>query len=263
MMFNSKLYLTLGLAAVLSSGCGGDDAGGSVNPTLPSNAVVITADNATAISESAVSTFESFSSIISADAGSQTTMSIPTAIIKGLAFNKNKRTSNIVTGVTETYPCETGSITDNYTSTDTSDTGTLSFNNCAQFGMTFTGSFSYSYSWNNTTLAYTGNGSGTITLTVESTSFTIALNIAETGNDSTGDFSLTLSYSVSGGGFGYLVTTQTALTGDDFGINGGSLIVQGASNTRLRIDFIDCTTSVYLDTGTGTFNLHHTINTCA
>jgi len=261
---NSKIFLTLGLTTILATGCGGGGNGSSnVIPTLPAGAIIIDSSNASTIASSAVGTFDGiYSAVNGVEATSLPPMGTALNTIKSAAFNKDKLTSNIVTGVTTTTPCDSGNISDSYSSTATSDTGTLTFNNCSLAGISFSGSFSYSSTWDNSTAAYTDTGNGSITLTVQSTSFVVAMNLSETGNFTTGNYSINVSFSLSGGGVGFLATTQTSLTGTNFGlVSAGSVIVQGANNSRLRIDITSTTSAdVYLDQGTGTFTYHSTIS---
>ena len=259
-----KLLLASSMTILLLAACGGDGGGGSggggsVTPTLPAGAVTIDASNADTIATSAVGTLDTVNLITSGvEATALPPMQTAINVVRDIAFNKDRHTNSIVTGVTETVPCDTGSITDNYTSTATSDSGTVTFNSCVYAGAMFNGSFTYSNTSNYTTFDYTGSVNGNITMTITGTSSTIALNLAVTGNDGTGNYSITGSYSVSGGGFGYLVTTQSALTGILAGdISSGSLIVRGANNTRLLIEITStCSADVSLDTGNGTFVLH-------
>ena len=261
-MINSKSYFSL-LATVFSasfvllSGCS-SSGGGSTTPTLPADAVTITSTNAEAIANSAVGTLSTLGSITGADA--QTLPSVADAIhtVTDMVFNRDRRSMAVATGITETYYCTSGSFTVSYNETDTSESGSVTFNNCQESGVTFNGSFSYSSSWSNTTYDYTDSGSGSLTISYGSDSFTLVMTYDETGNEGSGDYSTSLSYSVSGiPGGGFLVTTTQNVVGNFFfpyDVTAGQLIVYGNNNTRLRITVtVPNTASVELDNGNGTF----------
>jgi hypothetical protein len=90
------------------------------------------------------------------------------------------------------------------------------------------------------------------------------MNLSESGNNGTGAFTSTISFSLSGipdGGF--LVTTAQTWTGNAFSfqVNSGQLIVYGSDDTRLRITVTGINTAdVELDNGSGTFVIDSTIN---
>lgn len=241
------------------TGCGGGGGGGgSVTPSLPADAATIDATNADAFAASAVATIDTAYALVGVDA--TTLPSTQSAInkIKEIAFNKDKKNINVVTGVVDTIPCTSGSITDTYDLTATSSTGSFSFNSCSEAGLTFNGSFTYNYTWNNVSGDYNGTVNGSLTLSSGGNGFTMALDLTDTGNDITGAFSVTMSFSLSGvPNAGFLVTTENPLTGNFGIVSGGQLLVHGANNTRLRITITSSTTAdVYLDDGSGLFILH-------
>ena len=78
-------------------------------------------------------------------------------------------------------------------------------------------------------------------------------------DSSTGDFSNTVSFSMSFPGYGsFSVTTITPITGNiNTGITDGQLIVSGGQSTRLRITYYsNSPTTIELDSGNGQFVLH-------
>jgi len=258
MKANRTFIYSFVASTLILTGCGSSGGGGTATPTLPSDAATINASNATGIATSAVATYDTVYAAIGIETTTLPSMKNVINKIKETAFNRNKQPINIVTGITDNLPCtNSGSISDTYNLTSTSDSGTLSFNSCNEGGIIFNGSFSYSYTWSNTTGDYNGTANGSLTMTVASNNFTVVIDISETGNDFSGAFSLTLSYSFSGvPGAGFLVTTETPLTGTGLFVTSGQLLVQGANNTRLRIIITSSSTAdVYLDDGNGSFVL--------
>ena len=255
-----SLFLLSALILTACGGGGGGGGGGSATPSLPSDAVTIDTTNATAIATSAVATADTAYTLAGVDATNLPDMQNIINKITETAFNRNKQSVNVVTGITDTIFCTGGSITDTYSLTSTSSTGSFTFNSCAEFGLTFNGTFSYNYTWDNATDDYTGTVSGSLTLSAGGNSFTMALNLTDTGNFTTEAFSATMSFSLSGvPGAGFLVTTETPLTGTFGIVSGGQLLIQGANNTRLRITVTSSTTAnVDLDDGSGSFVRHLT-----
>lgn len=274
-MFYFKLFrptLAIAISALLlfMSGCGGgggdDDKTGST-PTLPSDAVTITDANATQVANAVLASIDSLS-IVTSLKSETAAPSFQDAVnlVANKVFKRDRRPYPVVTGVTESIDCDNigvGSITFTYTETETSASGTTEFNNCEFFGLTVDGSFTFSSSWNNTTGDYSDSGSGTLTYTYGSESFTIVMELDETGNEQTGAFSQSVSYSVTGSSVGgFLVTTTEPLIGNYFSgeLTSGQLIVEGAGGTRLRITITGpYEATVELDDGSGTFVPHSTI----
>jgi hypothetical protein len=98
---------------------------------------------------------------------------------------------------------------------------------------------------------------GTLTVSdVGVPAVTFVFDFINNGNDLTGNFTADIFYSVDGApGGGYLVTTQTIVTGTAFEIVSGELIVEGSGGTRLLIQVVAPNTAdVYLDTGDGFFD---------
>jgi len=258
-MSQIKLFLAIGLISSLVA-CGGSSGGGSKQPTLPADAVSITSNNAAAVAESAISTVESIS-IIPTIIGVEANIPLVRIAINTLitnVFNEKNPATSVAAGVTDSYPCPSdGSISDTYTfSGDTSYSGTATFSNCNSDGFILNGSFGYSSTWNNDTGAYSDSGSGSLTTTIGSDSFTMTVDYAETGNLSSGDYSVQLTYSITGSVIGgYLVETTQALQGTYPGdVTSGQIIVTGANNTRLRITVTSSSTAdIELDSGNGTF----------
>lgn len=264
--FRAPLATVFIASFLLITGCGGGGdgggGGGGTTPTLPANAVTITSSNAAAIAESAIGTLDTFDAIlVGAEAESLPSIQAAIKAVTDIAFDRNRRSASVVTGVTETEPCYNGngSITANYTETTTSFSGTLTFSNCdLGYGLFVNGSFTVSSSWNNSTGAYTDSGNGSLTFTDNSNSFTLVMDYDETGNEFDYSYSTNMSYSVSGiPGGGFLVTTTQNIVGNYYYgyVTSGQFIIQGANNTRLRITITSTNyADVELDTGNGVFD---------
>ncbi|MDH5485334.1 MAG: hypothetical protein OEY43_08890 [Gammaproteobacteria bacterium] len=252
----TTLILISSLTAACGGGGDGDSTTSGTNLSIPANAVVITEVNAEAIATSAVGTLQSTSAFFTA-AETTTLPPVQNAInlISGIAFNKNKQASNIVSGISDSGICtDGGSWSDTWTETATSASGTATLNNCNEGGFILDGSFSYSDTWNNNTGAYTSTGNGTLTMTFGGESFTFKLNTTDNGNDWDGSFSLTLNFSISGASIGYLVETTSPLTGYYGTPTAGQIMVSGGSSTRLLITLLNSSQAkVELDNGNGSF----------
>ncbi len=161
--------------------------------------------------------------------------------------------------------CVSGSATATYTENGSSESGTVSFSECdVGSGIMVDGGFRFIVSWNDTTLDYSLQTGGTIDFDFGSDLVTIEMNLIESGNYGTGDFSGTISFSLSGiPGGGFLVQTAQPWTGNALSleVNSGQLIVYGSDNTRLRITVTGVNTAdVDLDNGSGTFVFDSTIS---
>jgi len=251
-------------ALILMSACSSSDdsSSGSTSTTisLPSSAVTISSDNANSVATLALSNIELVTAIASGvEAGlPPIRQSIDTLI--DYIGNKKHRSISIVSGVTETDQCDNGgTISDTYSETNTSESGSATFNNCEIEGVIFDGSLSYSSTWNNSTGAYTDSGNGTLTISYAgSYSFILAVNFSDTGNESTGVFSISLSYSFTESTIGgFMLTTTTPLAGTFDTVTSGEVIVTGANNSRLRMTVTTANTvDIYLDNGDGNFVFH-------
>jgi len=263
------LATTIGAILLLLTSCGGGGGGGggSVTPTLPADAVTITDANAMSIANAAVGTIAAVDAVrdaLGVEAGTLPSMQQAIHLVTDKVFSRARRTYTVATGLTGSQPCTyAGSISYSYSETATSESGTATFSNCDE-GIVINGSISYSSTWNNSTYAYTDTLKGSLTFISGSISFTLTMNVSETGNYSTGDYNETVTYSVSGiPGGGFLVTTSQTITGNYYAMEvySGAVIVQGANNTRLRISVTGTNTAdVYLDNGNGIFVLVGTIN---
>ncbi|VAW64310.1 hypothetical protein MNBD_GAMMA09-1385 [hydrothermal vent metagenome] len=254
-----KLIILTGSLSLLNA-CGDSSGGGggpaSVSPSLPADAIILTTSNANSVAQSATSTADTTAVLV----GIEASLPAPQAAINTLTdyvFDKSNRTSSIATGITTTDSCPNGgTVTDSYNGSTTSISGSFNFNQCDFGNFKFNGNFSYSSTWNDNTGAYTDTGNGSLTLTTPNDSYSMAMNFTDTGNDISGDSSITLSFSISGANLGgFLVTTSQPLTSTNFTTaSAGQLIVTGANNTRLRITITSSTSAdIEFDNGSGSF----------
>jgi hypothetical protein len=259
------------IAAVLSLflfGCGGGGGGGDnslVTPTLPSDATIFTAANATEIARSAVDTVVLTSAL--ADFRQEEIKTSTSDVIKRVTDRVLGRylPSRSVASRTETEPCDNqqGSITFNTEETATSATGSVTFDACNFAGSFIDGRISIAATFNDSTGDFSANLNGILTFTDNVQSATIAMNYGVTGNDFDGSFSTTMSISVSGvPDANFLLTTPVPISGISFDVLSGEILVEGANGTRLRITVTDPNVAdVFLDdNGSGTFVFHSTIN---
>ena len=263
------LKIVVSFIIVALSACGGGGGGGGsgsngVNfptPTLPADAVEIDNDNAPGIAISAL-TFTTILSDLSEFAlKTEGPPSIPQVIklVTDQAFKRNRNSGSVAARETDDLSasfCDSGKATDSYTETDNSITGEFKLSDCdVGGGMVVNGSLPYEGSSNDATLDYDFQFGGSLTFRFGADIITVVLNFSDSGNDGTGDFSLTQSFSLAGlpdGGF--LVTTVKPIKGNSFSdeITSGELRVRGADNTQLcmTVTAINRVT-VELDDGSG------------
>ncbi len=256
-----SLYL-IGCSSSSSSGSGDDD--DSTKPELPADATKITIDNASDIAADAVSSVDLVGDIANANKGSQTETVFEASevleLITEKAFNKSHRLSSVASK-TETESCDSGSVTIDYEETGTTESGTITFSDCELGGITLDGFFNYSSNFDNSG-AYSDTGSGRITVSDGSLDGTFVVNFSETGNEFTGSYSTTLSFSTSGfPDYNFLLTTLVPITGFDPDVSGGQLKVAGADNSSLLLTVISLNTiQVELDeNGDGNYVFLETI----
>ena len=111
---------------------------------------------------------------------------------------------------------------------------------------------------------YNFHTGGKLSIKIGADTVTVVMDLNESGNEGTGDFSTDISFSMSGvPGGGFLVESQQPLSGNVFTmeVTAGRLIAYGADNTRLRITLTAANAAdVDLDNGSGSFMPHSTIN---
>jgi hypothetical protein len=266
----SGIYM-LGIFGIVATGGGGGGGSGGTNvgfptPTLPANAIVIThpMGNAKTVAESAIL----FASATSG--GTLKTEEPPTVleIAKQAAdrlITRARELSSVAAGKTEDlssifcFNFPAGSAIANYTETANSLSGVITFTNCEFFTDLFVdGNTSIIFNYNDATGDYSQQLGGTLIIDYLGDTATVVSNVSESGNDFSGAFTTTLSFSVTGIPEGpYLVTTSQPLTGNFSSIVDGELIVTGGidlgpGNTQLRLDVVPGNqVDIYFDAGDG------------
>lgn len=261
-----KYFLVFFFSTMLV-GCGGGGGGDStVNPTLPGDATRITDANASAIAATAIdsvflaSDYGSFAGFRQ-DGSSSSTGSVINYAIQETLKRIRPSSQTIASRTTQTQSCpDGGSITATADGTDTSGSGSISFDNCTFGTSVIDGSFSFEFSFNNTSGNYNISVDGRITASDSVFgSMTMAMNYSESGNID-GSFSTDISLSVSGTSENFLLTTTQTITGMGLNIYSGEVIVSGADGTRLKLIVIATdTVDVYFDDGSGTFIYRDTV----
>jgi len=278
-MFLSGVYM-LGILGIVASGGGGGGGGGGdgvsfPTPTLPANAVVITAVNATDVATSALT----FSQVVTGIAGKSEAPPSYWEIIKQATdpiIKRNRDSSVVATGVIEDLSFELcdnapdGTAIADFNESGNSIAGVITFTNCEFFsGVFVSGNTSISASFNFDTGDYSQQLGGTLNITLAPDTVTIVFNTSESGNDFSGAFSGNVSFSLAGiADETYLVTTAQTLIGNCCifpfpQLTDGELIVTGGvdlgpGNTQLSLrvvpgDMVD----VFLDDGQGGGFVYH------
>lgn len=260
----------IGGALILGGCTSSDDGGGTV---VPPNAVTITSLNATPTVTAAIASAD----IVFTALGAEVVQAPSAMDIVNLVeeLRKNRSGANVLntpTGITESYPCSGGGTTNyNYTSTDTSESGSIAFSNCNEFGFTLNGTLSYSRTWTNPYGPYSDHVSGNITADTSGFVTTISnLNFTNTGvevNDY-GDAQYTINpfnYSINfTGGGGFAVSLLAPVTGDDT-IDSicpltGTILVTGAGNTKAKGTIDYPYVDISFDNGSGAYTPVETVS---
>lgn len=243
----TKTYIFLLLCtAVFFSGCSSDDGGSGGTASVPTNAVVINETNAEPTIASAVSTSDLATLAFGVSATPNANLKNALDLIEQIRANAGITNSNLATGVTETYPCaDSGNLTWSGTETATSDSGTISFNNCNELGYVFTGSLKYSSTWNDTTGDYSDTASGSFSMDSASQGFKFSfsgLDYAENGNEfnytytvTKATFSINFVYNGTGNdGFLTKLTAPIVESAVDYYYGcpeSGTILITGANGT--------------------------------
>lgn len=266
----SKLYIASILFSTLAIfGCSSSDDGGG-GASVPTGAVVITGANAYEVAVDAISGGNALTSLVPTAANidrALTPRDLIDLVVDEINNLQDSLLSNIPSGVAiEPIQCpDGGTITGDATETETSASGTFTFNNCRVFidgsfvsvngTVTFSASIDAQSNW---ALNMAGNLSasdGVETMTLS------GLDLKQTGNDISGEISInTYTFSVdftSGGGF--LVQLQAAIVGNEQqscpnSPRSGIVLVTGANNTKSRATINNNgTVTIEFDDGSGTF----------
>jgi len=272
----SKIISSLAIASTLAAslvlvGCSSDDSSSApALPSVPTGAVVITEANAKQAVADAIM------------GGSALLDAVPTLVeieqapstreIIDLLIDKTKDMQgsfleSTPTGVAIDPPFQCnggGTITGDITETETSVSGTITFNDCIEGTITLNGTVTFSASVDaagNWSLDIRGN------VTAEESVFIVTLSqlhINETGNDNTSEYSLNIyqfSADITGGG-GYATYLEAAVTGNELQIcptspRSGIIVVLGGNGTKAKGTILSSngttTVKIEFDDGSGTF----------
>lgn len=273
MHFKTFLLSTTLVAVSACGGGGGGDSGGGV--TSPAPSVVITNANAPTVA----STAGQADTITSNSTGGISFFSVSNSTQN--SFNLSKFTREILhLGHSQTLQPQAtdicpggGSIT--YPDNPSATSGTVTFNNCTNLGITFNGSatfsisgdpagnFSASVTYSNFSVSYGGdvstlNATMSVTGSYASPNGTLTTNIASlevthygdyvklynyvetlTYNDTTLDYTISWDYTFESsviGGAVHVVTEQV-ISGNDTNLypNSGIVVMTGADSARVRV----------------------------
>ena len=260
---------------LLASGCGGGGGGSGDDdfptPRLPADAATFDAGNAGNIANTAVGFVGTLDTL--AQLKGETAPSIP--LVTRMAIDRTlrrTRNSTLVAARSEDLsadlciPSTPNSAVAEIEESGNSASGSFTFSGCNidGSGIVINGSFAFIASANGVTMDYSFQAGGALTVSAAGETITIEMNLQESGNDGTGDFSTSVSFSLSGiPDSGFLVTTEQPWVGNALNplaieVTDGQLIVHGASNTRLSIEVTGINTAtVELDEGSG-FAFHST-----
>ena len=260
--FISRLSITSILVSSLAMfGCSSSDDGAAA-ATVPPNAVTITEANAKDIVSQATiggSTLINLVPVAASVAQAPTASDIielASGKIKDLA---RSAALNIPVAEVVNIPCDTGSITGNETSTDTTSSGTITFNACVFGSITLNGTITFSASSNPTNLNWTLTMSGNLSGTANGITTSLnSLTLNQTGNDNTFEYSInTFTYAIDyTGGGGFLVQLLAAIVGNEADTcpRSGIVLVTGADSTKAKGTINgDGTVTIEHDDGSGTF----------
>lgn len=258
-----KLYLATILFSSLSIfGCSSSDDGGGT--AVPTGAITIIEANAKQVLTDAIDGGTSlldavdFATAIDVDQDPSAMDIIDLAMDKAKNMDATSALST-PTGVVFSDTCTGGgTFSGDVTETLTSLSGTVTFTNCIELGITLNGSITFNFTENLTTGDYTDSLSGNLSGTDSIDTLILSgLSFNETGNNISGAFSLntyTFSADDTAGG-GFLVQLLAAIVGNDQVTcpSSGIVLVTGANNTQAKATINANTVTVEFNDGSGTF----------
>jgi hypothetical protein len=264
---SKSAFATIALSAILTFGCSSDDGGAGTAASVPANAVVIEEANAKdVVSQAAVGGSGLIDSVplpVAIDAErAPSAHEIVQLVAEQLDRVRDLPVLNLPVGEVIDLPCDSGSITANFTESETTASGTIVFNECLLSGVTLNGTISFNAGLDPATqdysLSLTGSLSASDGLTITTLS---GLVFNETGNDQTFEYSIntytfTLDYS---DGDGFFTQLLAPIVGNEFEVcpvspRSGVVQVTGANNTRAKGTInADGTVTIEFDDGSGTF----------
>ena len=247
---STSTFILSGLLLITACSSSSDGGGTGGTATVPANAIVLNASNAEPAVGTSVTTVDNLDFAL----GIETTPAMglrdalkllqPRIDIAKDSLKNSGADPVYGVAVSDSGAClVSGSFSFSGDESATSDSGTVTVNNCDDGeGVVLDGSFTWSSTWNNTTGAYSDSvtGSFSIQSTTNSDFFKFGgVDYAETGNDF--DFTYTVSkatFSVDfTGGNGFLVTLGAPIV-ESVGANffqhcpeSGRIIITGANGT--------------------------------
>ena len=265
-LFGVLMISIAGIVSCSSSSSSSDDSSSAFpTPTLPANATIFTGANANSVADSAITFASILPTIAGKSAASVSTSDVVKIAIKPLVRNERYYPPGTA-AIDPEVVCEIGTFTDTITDNGSVIEGSVTYDECNFFnlGVFVNGVISVFETYDEVAGTYNFQIGGTLTISDGTDTVTVVLNLTESGNENTGDFTDNVSFSIAGvPDETYLVTTTQAIVGNYFtGVyTSGQMLVSGGANTRLRLDVVPGNlVEVYLDNGTGTFVFHSNIN---
>jgi len=266
--FTLSAFVALISCLLLITGCSSSDDGGTTTTSLPAsvpaNAVLI--DNSTTAEVTMTSAVNTGILISSAFAVETTPAITAKDIINNLLERANingQNSASIVNGadLTSDYCPSGGTASGDEALTATSYVASITFLNCTDGTISLTGSFSINATFTASDDGpYTANLSGDLTITFsgETIGFN-GFNYVESGNDATGDYTITsFTYAINptaGGGFA--VELAQALVGNSnlaCQLSSGIILVNGAADSQARATInSDGSATIEYHSGDGNF----------
>lgn len=261
--FTSRLAITtLFMSSLATVGCSSDDSTSA--PAVPANAITVSESNAKQTVMDAILGGNALGELPLTTGGEIEQTPAAGDIIE-LVMDRVKNRDVTATSVSSTPSgivvdevcTDGGTVTGNISETETSASGTLTFTNCLELGVTINGTVSFNASIDaasNWTLTVTGN------LTASDSDKTVALNglsYNETGNDLSGAYSInTYTYTAEIPNGGFLVQLQAPIVGNESATcpTSGVMLVTGADNTQAKATInLDSTVAIEVNDGSGSF----------
>ena len=256
---------TLASSMILMGCSSSDDGGGTTTTaTVPSGAVTITDANVVQVVTEAIATGSTVSDAVDTVTAAKVTTALKPGVIASVAISKVRDLDpttavSTPTGVAFSEPCDNvgGTVSGDFTETDTSITAVANFNNCELLGIIFNGTLNLSSVFD-ASGAYDDTLSGNINATEggETASLT-GLLFKETGIEFANYSVNTFTYAVDfGGSGGYLTGLEAAITGDDRNLcpDAGVVLVTGASDSQGKATFLsDNTVRIEYKDSSGNF----------
>ncbi len=256
-----RKYLLILLFSSSLVACGG---GGSNGSNVPTDAITFTSANAETYARAGLAQIDTVDATTDFALKSDSTTPIRGTIklaIDQISKHRPARKSIIANrSITENCGEDSsfGSITYDTTESAGIESGSITFNNCNILVFTINGGFTFSATSDSVTGAFTETGEGSLSFAFDTEQFTITMGFDVSGNETSGEFSETINFSITGiTGGGFTLTTTQPITGVGSDITGGQIVITGANSTRIRVTVVGTNlVDIELDDGSGTFAPH-------